>query len=88
MQATSFVSHRAPLGQISGSFTETYPVVRTLTDRAKSVCSSPELLTEEMEHLGVLGSVQQNNNDEQWNPLVYFYLFYLQYVQRLHHELN
>ena len=27
-------------------------VVRALTDRAKNVCSSPELLAEEMDHLG------------------------------------
>ena len=34
-------------------------VVRALTDRAKNVCSSPELLAEEMDHLG---KVLKNNN--------------------------
>ena len=29
-----------------------HAVVRALTDRAKNVCSSPELLAEEMDHLG------------------------------------
>ena len=29
-----------------------HAVVRALSDRAKNVCSSPELLTEEMDHLG------------------------------------
>ena len=29
-----------------------HAVVRALTDRAKNVCSSPELLAKEMNHLG------------------------------------
>ena len=29
-----------------------HAVARALTDRAKNVCSSPELLAEEMDHLG------------------------------------
>ena len=39
-------------------FTSNHPksakhtVVRALTDRAKNVCSSPELLAKEMDHLG------------------------------------
>ena len=38
-------------------------VVRTLTDRAKNVCSSPELLAEEMDHLG---EVLKYNNYPKW----------------------
>ena len=46
-----------PYGQIL-DFNSNHPksakraVVRALTDRAKNVCSSPELLAEEMNHLG------------------------------------
>ena len=38
-------------------------VVRALTDRAKNVCSSPELLAEEMDHLG---KVLRYNNYPTW----------------------
>ena len=38
-------------------------VVRALTDRAKNVCSSPELLAEEMDHLG---KVLKYNNYPKW----------------------
>ena len=38
-------------------------VVRALTDRAKNVCSSPELLAEEMDHLG---KVLRYNNYPKW----------------------
>ena len=38
-------------------------VVRPLTDRAKNVCSSPELLAEEMDHLG---KVLKHNNYPKW----------------------
>ena len=38
-------------------------VVRVLTDRAKNVCSSPELLAEEMDHLG---KVLWYNNYPKW----------------------
>ena len=38
-------------------------VVRALTDRAKNVCSSPELLSEEMDHLG---KVLKYNNYPKW----------------------
>ena len=38
-------------------------VVRALTDRAKNVCSSPELLAKEMDHLG---KVLRNNNYPKW----------------------
>ena len=38
-------------------------VVRALTDRAKNVCSSPELLAEEMDHLG---KVLRYNNYPMW----------------------
>ena len=38
-------------------------VVRVLTDRAKNVCSSPELLAEEMDHLG---NVLKYNNYPKW----------------------
>ena len=38
-------------------------VVRALTDRAKSVCSSPELLAEEVDHLG---KVLRYNNYPNW----------------------
>ena len=38
-------------------------VVRALTDRAKNVCSSPELLVEEMDHLG---KVLRYNNYPNW----------------------
>ena len=37
--------------------------VRALTDRAKNVCSSPELLAEEMDHLG---KVLKYNNYPKW----------------------
>ena len=38
-------------------------VVRALTDRAKNVCSTPELLAKEMDHLG---KVLQYNNYPKW----------------------
>ena len=38
-------------------------VVRALTDRAKNVCSSPELLAEEMDHFG---KVLRYNNYTNW----------------------
>ena len=38
-------------------------VVRALTDRAKNVCSSPNLLAEEMDHLGM---VLRYNNYSTW----------------------
>ena len=38
-------------------------VVRALTDRAKNMCSSPELLAEEMDHLI---KVLQYNNNPKW----------------------
>ena len=38
-------------------------VVRALTDRAKNVCSSPELLAKEMDHLG---KVLRYNNYPKW----------------------
>ena len=38
-------------------------VVRALTDRTKHVCSSPELLAEEMDHLG---KVLRYNNYPNW----------------------
>ena len=38
-------------------------VIRALTDRAKNVCSSPELLAEEMDHLG---KVLWYNNYPKW----------------------
>ena len=38
-------------------------VVRALTDRAKNMCSSPELLAEEMDHLG---KVLRYNNYPKW----------------------
>ena len=38
-------------------------VVRALTNRAKNVCSSPELLAEEMDHLG---KVLKYNNYPKW----------------------
>ena len=50
-------------------FNSNYPksaksvVVRALTDRAKNVCSSPELLAEEMDHLG---KVLRYNNCPKW----------------------
>ena len=40
-----------------------HAVVTALTDRAKNVCSSPELLAEEMDHLG---KVLKYNNYPQW----------------------
>ena len=40
-----------------------HAVVRALTDRAKNVCSSPELLVEEMDHLG---KVLKYNNCPKW----------------------
>ena len=40
-----------------------HAVVRALTDRAKNVCSSPELLAEEMDHLG---KVLKYNNYPKW----------------------
>ena len=40
-----------------------HAVVRVLTDRAKNVCSSPELLAKEMDHLG---EVLHYNNYPQW----------------------
>ena len=40
-----------------------HAVVRALTDRAKNVCSSPELLAEEMDHLG---KVLRYNNYPKW----------------------
>ena len=39
------------------------PVVRALTDRAKNVCSSLELLAKEMDHLG---EVLRYNNYPKW----------------------
>ena len=50
-------------------FNSNYPksvkhaVVRALSDRAKNVCSSPELLAEEMNHLG---KVLKYNNYPKW----------------------
>ena len=41
-----------------------HAVVRALTDRAKNVCSSPELLVEEMDHLGKV--LQNTNNYPNW----------------------
>ena len=38
-------------------------VVRALNDKAKDVCSSPELLAEEMDHLG---KVSKYNNYPKW----------------------
>ena len=38
-------------------------VARALSDRAKNVCSSPELLAEEMDHLG---KVLKYNNYPKW----------------------
>ena len=40
-----------------------HAVVRALTDRAKNVCSSPELLAKEMDHLG---KVLRYNNYPKW----------------------
>ena len=40
-----------------------HAVLRALTDRAKNVCSSPELLAEEMDHLGKL---LKYNNYPKW----------------------
>ena len=40
-----------------------HAVVRALTDRTKNVCSSPELLAEEMDHLG---KVLRYNNYPNW----------------------
>ena len=40
-----------------------HAVGRGLTDRAKNVCSSPELLAEEMDHLG---KVLRYNNNPKW----------------------
>ena len=40
-----------------------HAVVRALSDRAKNVCSSPELLAEEMDHLG---KVLKYNNYPKW----------------------
>ena len=43
--------------------TAKHAVVRALTDRAKNVCSSPELLAKEMDHLG---KVLRYNNYPKW----------------------
>ena len=40
-----------------------HAVVRALSDRAKNVCSSPELLAKEMDHLG---KILQYNNYPKW----------------------
>ena len=41
-------------------------VVEALSDRAKNVCSSPELLTEEMDHLCKVQQLSQVDNRSTW----------------------